>query len=221
MHITKTRLLAYAGLAVLLGIFALNQNLRADVPPPLEQTSLREQTALAAERPVKGTPQAQVTIVEFSDYQCPYCGEFHRDVLPRIMKDYVDSGKARWVFRNLPLSFHENALSAAQAAECANTQGKYWQMQDMLFDNQGSLSDSNYDKWASELGLDHSNFSRCMREGETLPEIEYDMQYARNISVHSAPTFFINGRPLVGAAPYDDFKRVVDEELDKAQNESF
>lgn len=166
---------------------------------------------------VKGNPNAPVTMVEFSDYQCPFCGRYYAQTRPQIMKEYVDTGKVKLVFRDFPLSFHPNAQKASEAAECAGEQGKYWEMHDKLYDNQKDLGIVNYKKWARELGLDGTKFDTCLDTGAMVNEIKKDMADGQAAGVKGTPGFFINGRELRGAQPYSAFKAIIDEELAKAK----
>ncbi|NOZ81244.1 MAG: thioredoxin domain-containing protein [DPANN group archaeon] len=121
-------------------------------PTPTVQVSVDDDA-------MKGSPDAKVTIVEFSDYQCPYCERFYSQTLGQIEKNYIDTGKVKLVYRDFPLSFHPHAEKAAEAAECAGEQGKYWEMHNKLFDNQESLGVDNYKKWAGDIGLDQTKSS--------------------------------------------------------------
>jgi protein-disulfide isomerase len=160
-----------------------------------------------------GSADAPVTIVEFSDYQCPFCGSFERDTMPMIRGDYIDTGKARLVFRNFPLDFHGYARKAAEAAECAGEQGRFWEMHGRLFAGQDSLGDESYRRWAQEIGLDAANFSACLDGGAMAAKVDGDLAAARALGISGTPTFLINGRALEGARPYSAFKDAIDAEL--------
>ena len=162
--------------------------------------------------PSLGPADAPVTIVEFSDYQCPYCRKWYAEVYTRLMSDY--KGKIRFVYRDFPLtSIHPEALPAAEAANCANEQGAYWGYHDALFSMQFELGPDTYMQYASALGLDLQKFQTCIKEKRYSREIQADQNYALDLGVQSTPTFFINGIPLVGAQPYAAFKQVIDKEL--------
>lgn len=180
-------------------------------------TSGRERVAEVevGDSPVKGDANAKVTIVEFSDYQCPFCGRFFQDTLPSIKKEYIETGKAKLVYKDFPLSFHENAQKAAEAARCAGEQSKYWEMHDKLFGNQESLGESNYKKWAREIGLNGEKFDDCLSTGKHAQEVKDDASYGAQLGVSGTPAFYINGRELVGAQPFSAFKKIIDEELAK------
>jgi len=176
--------------------------------------------------PVKGDINAPVTIIEFSDYQCPFCGRFYKTTLPDIEKDYIKTGKVRYVFRDFPLEFHKQAPKAAEAANCAGEQGKYWEMHDKLFDNQKDLEVERLKKYASEIGIDSSSFNACLDSGRYAKEIEADIEDGRKVGVSGTPSFFIGksqvgskeivGKKVVGARPLQAFKQVIDQLLSES-----
>ncbi len=163
--------------------------------------------------PVKGDKDAKITIIEFSDFQCPFCGRFYEQALPSIQKEYIDTGKAKLAFKHLPLSFHEYAMPAAEASECANEQGKFWEYHDKIFANQGLLNNDMLNTWAKDVGLDTDKFDKCMKEGKYKSKIQKDLSDASAYGASGTPTFFINGKILVGAQPFSAFKQVIDAEL--------
>ncbi|MFH1224005.1 MAG: thioredoxin domain-containing protein [Pseudomonadota bacterium] len=158
----------------------------------------------------KGPKNAKVTVVEFSDFQCPFCKKAS-DNGARIMKDYGD--KVRFVFRHFPLSFHENAHKAAQAAACANEQGKFFEMHDKLFENNTALTDADFKKYATELALDAKKFEDCLTTGKFKSKIDKDLTDGQKYGISGAPTYFINGYMVVGAVPYDELKKSIDEAM--------
>ncbi len=162
--------------------------------------------------PVKGSPKAPVTLVVFSDFQCPFCGRAEPTV-KQIEDQYKDQVKVVW--KNQPLPFHPNAMPAAKAAMAAYKQGKFWEMHDKLFSNQQALSDAVYAQYAKELGLDIAKFNADLNSPEIQASIQKDMQQGASLGANGTPTFFINGRQLVGAQPIDQFKQVIDDELKK------
>ncbi|MBI2147178.1 DsbA family protein [Candidatus Woesearchaeota archaeon] len=170
----------------------------------------------ADDDPVMGKAKAPVTIIEFSDYQCPFCSRFYTQTLPQLKSEYIDTGKASFVYRDFPLtSIHPEAKPAAIAANCAEKQGKYWEMHDKIFTNQQSLSSSNYKAWAGELGLDAGKFESCLNDPAMGAEVDKDLQDGASAGVQGTPAFFINGRLLSGAQPFSAFKAVIDAELAK------
>ncbi len=163
-----------------------------------------------ARGPSKGADTAPVTIVEFSDFQCPYC-QRQEEALHRILADY--KGRVRLVFRDFPLDIHPNAQKAAQAAACADNQGKFWVMHDKLFENQGALEVERLKAYAREAGLDGNQFDLCLDKDSTKDRVEKSLQEGEHVGVEGTPALFVNGRMLAGATSYDELKSVVDEEL--------
>lgn len=163
----------------------------------------------------KGDSNAPVTIIEFSDYECPFCGRHFQQTYPQIVREYVDTGKVKIVFRDFPLSFHPNAQKAAEAAECAGEQRKYWEMHDKLFENQNALEVNSLKQYAKELGLNIKTFDDCLDSGKMASEIQKDSEDGQNAGVSGTPTFFINGIPLTGAQPFEAFKQIIEQELNK------
>jgi protein-disulfide isomerase len=163
--------------------------------------------------PMKGSKNAPVTIVEFSDFQCPFCGRFFTQTLPSIEKEYIDTGKVKFVYRDFPLGFHPNAQPAAEAAECANEQGKFWEYHDEIFKNQEQLSSDLYIQLAEELSLDVEKFKKCVEAGKYKQEVQDDFDYGKSVGVTGTPAFFINGIKIVGAQPFENFKKIIDAEL--------
>ncbi len=165
--------------------------------------------------PFRGMKNAPVTIIEFSDFQCPYCARFFEQTLPLIEKNYIDTGKARIVYRDFPLGFHENAEKAAEAAECADEQGKFWEYHDKLFENQGAIGVSNLKQYAESIGLNIEKFSSCLDSGEMASEVKEDAKDGTKYGVTGTPSFFINGINIVGAQPYAVFEQIINMELGK------
>ena len=161
---------------------------------------------------VKGDENAPVTIIEFSDYECPFCKRFFEQTYPQIV-DYIEAGKVKYVFRDFPLGFHANAKPAAIAAECAGEQGKYYEMHDLLFQNQDSLNTENYKKWAGELGLDQAQFDECVDTEKYADEVDQDLSDGQSYGVSGTPAFFINGVLISGAQPFEVFKQAIEAEL--------
>ncbi len=162
--------------------------------------------------PVLGSADSPITIIEFSDYQCPYCRQWHVEVFPKLLEKYGD--KIRFVYRDFPLySIHPAAEAAAQAANCAGEQKRYWEFSEFLYANQGSLNQPTYEKIAQDLKLNLDNFKQCIAEDRYKKEIEADATFAGELGVRSTPTFFINGLAVVGAQPFEVFEQVIDMEL--------
>lgn len=163
---------------------------------------------VANDDPQRGPKDAKVTIVEFSDYQCPFCERFYQQTLPELLKDYGD--KVRFAFKDFPLPMHPDAQKAHEAAHCAGEEGKYWEMHDMLFDNRSNLGVEALKRYARNLGLNASKFNTCLDTGKYEKSVKDDMRVARSVGVNGTPTFFINGQRLVGAQPPEAFKDKID-----------
>ena len=162
--------------------------------------------------PSKGAKNAKVTVVEFSDFQCPYCGK-GKEIVDQLVKMYPNDVKV--VFKNLPLEFHPQALPAAKAAYAAGKQGKFWEMHDQLFDNQRSLADGFYEESAKKLGLNLEQFKKDFAAPETEAAVKADLELARSLQVQGTPNFFVNGVNLRGAYPIEEFKKIIDRWLAK------
>jgi protein-disulfide isomerase len=166
----------------------------------------------AGDNPSQGPENAPVTIVEFSDYQCPYCVRWYDEVYTRLMKDYA--GKVRFVYRDFPLySIHPEAQPAAEAANCAGEQNAYWQYHDALFGQKNGLGAAAFTQYASELGLNIDQFNKCVSEHRYKSEVDADFKFATSLGVSSTPTFFVNGLAVVGAQPFEVFQQIIDKEL--------
>lgn len=158
-----------------------------------------------------GPKDAPITIVEFSDYQCPFCRRWHAQVYQPLLAAYP--GKIKLVYRNLPLtSIHPDALGAAEAALCAGEQDAYWPYHEKLFSSE-NLGNQTYVQYAQELSLNMDKFQSCIKDHKYQAAVEADSDFAVNLGVSSTPTFFINGLAIVGAQPLDVFKQVIDKEL--------
>jgi protein-disulfide isomerase len=175
---------------------------RVNLEPP--------RVAVKAEGPSRGGADAPVTIVEFSDFECPFCGHAV-ETLRQVEKSYGD--KVRIVFRDYPLFSHRTAKRAAEAAHCADEQGKFWEMHDQLFSKGGPLSDGDLYRFASQAGTDRQKFDACLTSGKYKEAWKPSQDEGNRVGVNSTPSFFINGRLIVGAAGLDAFSKIIDEEL--------
>ncbi|QQR83736.1 DsbA family protein [Candidatus Peregrinibacteria bacterium] len=167
---------------------------------------------------VHGDKNAPVTLIEFSDYQCPYCQKFFTGALPQIVQNYIDTGKVKLVYRDFPLGFHENARPSAIAAECFREQKGdegYFQYHNLLFANINALGSDNLKKWAVDLGADANQFNACLDGEKYGSEVDKDIKEGMAYGVSGTPAFFVNGRFISGAQPFEVFQRVIDEELNK------
>ena len=176
--------------------------------------------------PIIGNPDAPITIVEFSDFQCPFCARFHIQTLPLLLEEYIEKSKAKLVFRDFPIqSIHPNALPASVAAECANDQNKFREMHDALFENQNNWNNletidalSLFSQYASEIQLDQESFDLCLSSGKHIPEIQNDLNDGRSYGVSGTPGFFVGNDQigfveLKGAQPFESFKKIIDAQL--------
>ena len=181
----------------------------------------------ADDDPVLGNPDAPITIIEFSDYQCPFCAKFHKDTLPQLKENYIHTGKANFVYRDFPIqSIHPNAVPAALASECADDQDKFWEMHDMIFEDQKvwqglqvQQSASLFRDYALKMGLNMGEFDSCMTTGKHLDEISKDLDDGRLYGVSGTPAFFVGNEKIgftqiSGAQPFSSFQRVIDGQLD-------
>ena len=197
--------------------------------PVSTTTPTQPQTRIAipvGDSPVLGMSSAPVTMIEFSDFQCPFCEKYFSQTLPGIEKNYVDSGKVKLVFKNMPLeNLHPNAKQAALAAECANEQNKFWDYHNKLFANQdgwANLSSVNatniFKQYAAQIGLDTNSFNSCVDSSKYDTSVNKDAQDGKTYGATGTPTFFIGSdskgyTKLVGAQPYAVFQQALDSEL--------
>jgi protein-disulfide isomerase len=170
----------------------------------------RQKVAMASASPVRGPADAPVEIVEFSDFQCPFCQRVGPAVT-QVLNTYGD--RIRLVYRQYPLPNHANARPAAEAGMCANDQGKFWPYHDRLFANQQRLGASDLKQYAVDLGLDAARFNACLDSHKYVPLIDADISAGNESGVNGTPAFFINGRLLSGAQPFEAFKKIIDDEL--------
>ena len=177
-------------------------NVKVTLEPPKVQVD-------AGGRPVQGNKNAPVAIISWSDYECPFCKRAEPTV-EKVLKDYGD--KVSFVHRDFPLDFHQHAEKAAEAARCAEKQGKFWAYHTKLFAS-ADLSEEQLKAIAKEVGLDQAAFDKCLASGEFKEAIQKDVQAGAAAGVNGTPAFFINGRMLSGAQPYEKFKEVIDAEL--------
>jgi len=176
--------------------------------------------------PVKGNPDAPITIVEFSDFQCPFCAKFHSTTLPQLEVNYIDSGKVKFVYRDFPIqNIHPNAVPAALASECADEQGMFWEYHDLVFENQkkwqglsGNAMIDTFEQYALELGLNTSDFNTCFESGKYVDEVAKDLQDGVSYGITGTPGFFVGNAELgyvkmIGAQPYAAFQQVIEDQI--------
>ncbi len=198
-------------------IKSLLRRMQAPLPPQTRDAILSVDNS-----PFKGNKNAKLTLIEFSDYQCPFCARHNRQTMPQLERDYVKTGKVKYVFRDFPIeSIHPLALKAHEAAHCAGEQGKYWEMHDQLFVNQTALKPTDLSRHAQAIGLNLSNFKLCLDSGKYVSKIRNDIVEGIEAGVRGTPSFFLgytkpNGskvRALMmirGAHPYARFKQALD-----------
>jgi protein-disulfide isomerase len=180
---------------------------RRNRPDPDQRYEISIQQA-----PVKGPESARVTIVEWSDFQCPFCRRVG-PTIEQIRQVYPDD--VRFAFMHLPLRSHPKAPAAHAAAEAAHQQGRFWEMHDLIFENQAEMSPEKYVEYAREIGLDVERFQRDVASSEVKSRIDADKNQAASLGVTGTPSFFVNGRFVSGAKPFAAFKEMIDEELGK------
>jgi protein-disulfide isomerase len=169
------------------------------------------QHVTAANAPAKGSADAPIELIEFSDFQCPFCQRADPTV-QQVLNTY--GNRIRFVYRNYPLPNHPSARPAAEAAACANEQGKFWPFHDRLFANPSKLGDADLKQQAADLGLNTAQFNSCVDTHKLQAQIDADVKDGEAAGVNGTPAFFINGRMISGAQPFDVFKKVIDEELE-------
>ncbi len=179
---------------------------------PSQPTPAVQNFVITQANHVRGNFEAPITLVEFSDFECPYC-ESHYPTLKKILNDYPD--KVRLVYKHFPLPFHQNAQKAAEASECAGEQGKFWEYHDKLFESltEQGYSLENFKKWAREIGLNGQKFDSCLAAGKYAQKVQVEAQEGVARGVNGTPATFVNGRLVSGAVPYETFKQIIDQIL--------
>ena len=169
---------------------------------------------------VLGDPGAKVTVVEYSDFQCPFCRSFWQDTFSQIKKDYIDAGKAKFVYRHFPLGFHPMAIPSAKAVECAAERGKFWELHDQIFEEQAKqgggtiqYTEADIKNWAGQIGLSGDDFNQCLSSDKYGARIQRDLQSGNQFGVDGTPTIFVNGQRVIGAQSYAVFKAAIDAAL--------
>lgn len=169
--------------------------------------------------PILGDKNAKVTVVEFADFQCPFCESWFKDVEPNLIKDYVNTGKVKFAFRHYAFLGQESTW-AAEASECANEQGKFWEYHDYLYNHQGAENSGAFNKdkligFAQSLGLNTVQFSSCLNSDKYAKAVADDLTAGQKAGVSGTPTTFVNGQSVVGAQTYSAFKTIIDQQLAK------
>lgn len=202
----------------------IRQLLTQRPPSPVQPANLMSRLDVG-ESPFLGNADAPITVIEFSDYQCPFCERFFSGTLSALKKEYIDSGKVRYVFRDFPLdSIHQNARKAAEAAHCAGEQGKYWEMHDALFTNQRTLMVENLKGFARNLGLESEDFNECLDQGRYAKTVSDHQAAGSAVGVTGTPSFFIGKTgedgsieaiSIRGSQPIAAFRQVIDRLVDE------
>lgn len=172
--------------------------------------------------PPLGDKNAKVVMVDFSDFECPFCKQYFDETYAQIKKDYIDTGKVVYYYRHFPLDFHPAARPSALASECANEQSKFWEFHDLVFKEQDKISGKDaaaiseaLKGFASTLNLNTSQFNNCLDSEKYKENVDKDYAEGQTAGVNGTPGFFINGITVVGAQPYSSFKTILDQELAK------
>lgn len=186
----------------------------------ISQTQPANQTSAGA-APTLGSPSAPVTIIEFSDFQCSFCKRFWVETLPRLKEAYLDTGKARFIYRHFAI-LGKHSEQAALAAACAQEQGKFWEYHDQLFRNQGGLAftEAKLKQYSDDIGLNAGVFGTCLGTGKYREKVERETAAAVNLGGRGTPFFIVEQRLLFGAQPYSVFQRIIDEELKSREAKS-
>ncbi len=184
-----------------------------------QNPSVKADIEVPAGIPVLGDNNASVTIVEFADFQCPFCGEWQKTIYPQIKKDFIDTGKARFVFMNFPF-LGDESNRAAEAAKCATDQNKFWEYHDKLYasqngENEGAFADVKLKAFAKDLNLNIEEFNSCFDSGKYKQEVADSFGKGSVYGVTSTPTVFINGYKSEGVAPFENYKQIIESELSK------
>jgi protein-disulfide isomerase len=190
---------------------------------PAQPSTPVNATISLGDRPLLGSTGAKLAIIEFSDYQCPYCARFTKTTYPRLEQEFIKSGKVRYTMLDFPLANHQFAFKAAEAAGCAASDGKFWEMHHLLFENQQRLQPEALPNYAEQVGLDRKSFEACLSEGRK-EQVDAGLEQARSVGVSATPTFLIGwladgGKVQVkemirGAKSYEDFERVLNKMLE-------
>ncbi|PIN85123.1 MAG: disulfide bond formation protein DsbA [Candidatus Diapherotrites archaeon CG11_big_fil_rev_8_21_14_0_20_37_9] len=190
-------------------------------PQPSDTTEIKALFEGVAAK--EGSDDAEIVIIEYSDYQCPFCRSWYNQSKSQLNEEYIDTGKVQFIYKDFPLNFHPMAQPYAEAARCAGGQGKYWEMHDKIFDEQSkfgqgtisNLTQEDIKTWASDLGLDTGEFNSCLDSGKYTQEIQANLSEGQQVGVSGTPSFIIGkrdgtGQLIVGAQPYATFKSAIE-----------
>ncbi|MGB9608872.1 MAG: DsbA family protein [Minisyncoccia bacterium] len=179
------------------------------------QLDLAEVLKINSNDVILGDPKAPITLIEYSDYQCPFCEKFFNESEMLLRKEFIETGKVKMIYRDFPLPGHPYAQPAALAANCAKDQGKFWTYHDVIFQKQNELANLDYVKIAEDLKMNTKDFKQCLDSKKYQDKIKKDYENGVKIGVNGTPTFFLNGKQIVGAQPYEVFKSAIESELNK------
>jgi protein-disulfide isomerase len=202
-------------------ILASLDELKKMMKGPSQPALKPPQTMGVADEPYKGEPAARLAIIEYADFQCPFCRRFEHDIYPQIRDSYINTGKLKYFHRDMPLPFHQGAMPAARAAHCASEQGKFWEMHDSLLGDTASLSAADIDERAGKLGLNVAELDKCISSDRFADIIQRGVTEANEMQVSGTPTFIIGTldaqgkvmsvkKTVVGASPFEAFKAALD-----------
>jgi len=185
----------------------------------INEKTISSQNTPISGKVIEGKQNASVTIVEFSDYECPYCQRFYKTTYQQIKQEYIDTGKVNLIFKNFPLNIHKNSEKAAEAALCAGQQEKYYEMYDLLFKEGVKGGVPEFKEYAKRLNLNENAFNTCLDSGIMKKTIQNEIKQGKKLGVTGTPTFFINGQMVLGAQPLNIFEQKINSIL-KKQNQS-
>ncbi len=185
---------------------------------PTNNTANNEIVISPDDDPYMGSEDAKVTIIDFSDYQCPFSAKFNINILPQLEAEYIKTGKVKYVFRDFPLNIHPKAQYAHYAAECAKEQNKYWEMNKILFEKQSDWSNSEkiietFSTYAAEIGMNKYTFEDCLTSEKHREEVEKDKNDGISYGIKGTPTIIVNNKIIRGISTYDQFKQLIEKEL--------
>lgn len=210
---------------VIIGAFVILTGRDGNVSPPTGQVIIdnpaptaaaptaRANVKLSADDNIRGDVNARVQMIEYSDFECPFCARFYTQAVGEIKSTYENEEDFVFGYKHFPLSFHTNAQKAAEASECAATQGKFWEMHDMIFEQGVVGGVATFKGYAKQIGLDTGEFDSCLDSGETASDIQADFLEGQNNGISGTPGFLINGRVISGACPFDTFDKAIQAEL--------
>lgn len=213
--------LIVATFALLWAVLARPRPETASVSAGVEELHIGQVMDRPRQSTIRGDPDSRIAIVEFSDFECPFCGRYSREIYPRLAEEYIETGEVQYVFRHYPLVIHPFAFRAAEAAECAARAGMFWEMHDLLFEAAGALTEADLLRYAGSLSLESADFETCLRTGAMAERVVSDIRDGEALGVAGTPTFFFaevhdDGKLSVlakmnGMRPYSSFKSKLDE----------